>query len=75
MSSVSSVTYRGQEVGTCVYVVYLVCVQYCWSAGGHLAEIQSSYEEDLLDQLLPRGSLHWIGLTDLASEGGKAALE
>ena len=52
-----------------------MCVQYCWKAGGHLAEIQSSYEEDLLDQLLPSGSLHWIGLTDLASEGGMAALE
>ena len=58
-----------------MWFIYVVCVQYCWSAGGHLAEIQSSYEEDLLDQLLPSGSLHWIGLTDLASEGGMAALE
>jgi len=43
--------------------------EYCRLAGGYLAEIQSKYEEDLLDQVLMREGLYWLGLNDLVSEG------
>merc|ERR1711879_1113517 len=40
--------------------------EFCWSQGGYLAEIQSKYEEDLVDQVLMHDLDYWIGLNDLS---------
>ena len=45
-------------------------MQYCWDQGGYLAEIMSVQEELLLDTFLMDGTSYWLGLTDLAQEGG-----
>merc|ERR1711953_553829 len=42
--------------------------EFCWSQGGYLAEIQSKYEEDLVDQVLMHDIDYWIGLNDLSVE-------
>ena len=43
--------------------------EYCWSRGGHLVEIMSVEEENLLDSFLVHGISYWIGLTDEGHEG------
>merc|ERR1712133_107529 len=42
--------------------------EYCWSLGGHLAEIMTMEEEKLLDSFLPYGISYWLGLTDAGHE-------
>ena len=44
-------------------------MQYCWNAGGYLAEFESLEEEKTLDSVLNIDSSYWIGLTDVALEG------
>ena len=43
--------------------------RYCWGIGGHLTEIMSREEEELLDTFLIGGTSYWLGLTDKNSEG------
>ena len=43
--------------------------EYCWTHGGHLAEIMSVEEEKFLDSFLFHGISYWIGLTDAGHEG------
>ena len=44
-------------------------LQYCWNAGGHLAEFDSLDEEKAVDSVLATDSNFWIGLSDFAHEG------
>ena len=44
-------------------------LQYCWNAGGHLAEFDSLDDEQALDSVLATDSNFWIGLSDFAHEG------
>ena len=44
-------------------------IQFCWSHGGYLAEINSQEEDEMLDEVLLHEVEYWIGLNDLASEG------
>ena len=44
-------------------------LQFCWSHGGYLAEINTQHEDELLDQMLLHEVQYWVGLNDLASEG------
>ena len=47
----------------------LFCPQYCWNAGGYLAEFESLEEEQALDSILWFiASSYWIGLSDSAHE-------
>ena len=46
-----------------------MCFQFCWEAGGYLAELLSSEEEARLNAILAKDIDYWIGLTDLAHEG------
>ena len=43
--------------------------RYCWGIGGHLAEILSREEEELLDTFLIGGTSYWLGLHDKTNEG------
>ena len=43
--------------------------QYCWNAGGYLAEFNAQDEEQALDSVLNLESIYWIGLSDFLHEG------
>merc|ERR1712107_971732 len=43
--------------------------EFCRSQGGHLAEILSSDEEVMLEQVLMYGKNYWLGLTDADQQG------
>ena len=44
-------------------------LQYCMSRGGHLAEVTSAEEEELIDMVLITGKQYWLGLNDLEEKG------
>ena len=44
-------------------------MQYCWNAGGYLAEFEYLDEEQALDSVLLVDKHFWIGLSDFAHEG------
>ena len=39
------------------------------SRGGHLAEVTSAEEEELIDLVLIMGKQYWLGLNDLEEKG------
>ena len=39
------------------------------SRGGHLAEVTSAEEEELIDMVLITGKQYWLGLNDLEEKG------
>merc|ERR1712126_389605 len=43
--------------------------QYCWNAGGHLAEFSTLEQEQNLYAQLNHDVIYWFGLSDSASEG------
>ena len=44
-------------------------LEYCWAAGGHLAEFRTKEEEEAVEAKLNEDIFFWIGLTDLTAEG------
>ena len=44
-------------------------LQFCMSRGGHLAEVTSAEEEELIDLVLIMGKQYWLGLNDLEEKG------
>ena len=44
--------------------------EYCWNAGGYLAEFESLEDEKAVESVLNIDSDYWIGLSDFVHEGG-----
>ena len=52
-----------------VHCTVTFLLQFCMSRGGHLAEVTSAEEEELIDLVLIMGKQYWLGLNDLEEKG------